>query len=277
MKTILKNYLSLTKKEWNGLVILMVLIVAVWISPYVYQYFHADNDVDTKGFSEAAARLQQVGQPADTLPATLFQFNPNHLPDDQWRKLGLSDRQISMIDHYQAKGGRFYNKTDLRKIYAITDVDYKRLEPYISLPEGSENKQLAAPVIVELNSADSAKLTRIRGVGAGYAVLIRRYRDRLGGFYKKEQLKEITGIDSLTYLDILPQVKVDASLIKKININQVSMNNLQVFPYLSYKQKNAIIEYRNQHGNYASLADLRNIPIIDEVILRKIDPYIAFQ
>ena len=84
------------------------------------------------------------------------------------------------------------------------------------------------------------------------------------------------GIDSLTYLDIFPQVKVNTSLIKKMNINKISMSSFQVFPYLSYKQKNAIIEYRNQHGNYTSLADLRNIPIIDEGILRKIEPYIAF-
>jgi DNA uptake protein ComE-like DNA-binding protein len=279
LKTILKNYLSVTKREWNGLVILMVLIVAVWLSPYIYQYFHTDNVVDTKGFTQAAARLQRAEQSSDTSTgqtAVLFRFNPNHLPDDQWRKLGLSDRQIGMIDHYQAKGGKFNYKTDLQKIYAITAGDYQRLEPYINLPGRGENAQPAPTLIIELNGADSAKLTRVSGIGPGYAVLIRRYRDRLGGFYKKEQLKEIVGIDSLTYLDIFPQVKVNTSLIKKMNINKISMSSFQVFPYLSYKQKNAIIEYRNQHGNYTSLADLRNIPIIDEGILRKIEPYIAF-
>lgn len=281
LKTIIKNYLSVTKKEWNGLVILIILIAVVLAAPYVYQLVYPNNTVNAKGFAAAAAWLQQLNpgnaDSSTTRHASLFGFNPNHLPAAQWRKLGLSERQIAMINNYQAKGGRFYYKTDLKKIYAITADDYQRLEPFINLPERGSGYQSAPPVVVELNSADSAKLTQISGVGPRYATLIMRYRDRLGGFYRKEQLKEIFGLDSLTCLAIIPQVKVNAALISKININKVSLNTLQVFPYLSYKQKNALIEYRNQHGDYASLADFRNIPIIDEVILRKIEPYIAFK
>ena len=277
MKSILENYLSVTKKQWNALVILMVLIVVVLAAPYIYQSVHINNTVNTKGFALAAARLraEQGGNDNAAAHVVLFSFNPNHLAPGQWRKLGLTDRQIAIIENYEAKGGRFYIKTDLKKIYGITAQDYQRLEPYINLPNGEAEKN-EAPVIVELNSADSAKLTRINGIGAGYAIRIMRYRDRLGGFYRKEQLKEIFGIDSLLYLDIAPQVKVNAAMIRKIEINKVTLNNLLVFPYLTYKQKNALIEYRNQHGAYTSLADLKNIPIIDEGILRKIEPYIEF-
>jgi DNA uptake protein ComE-like DNA-binding protein len=79
------------------------------------------------------------------------------------------------------------------------------------------------------------------------------------------------------YLDITPFIKADARKISKININHPDKDRLLVFPYLTYKQKNAIVEYRNQHGDYTQLSDLKNIPIIDDVILRKIEPYISFK
>ena len=43
------------------------------------------------------------------------------------------------------------------------------------------------------------------------------------------------------------------------------------------KHANVIIQYRNQHGNYAQYADLLNIEILNEDILRKIAPYLSFE
>lgn len=280
MKSVIKNYLSVTKKEWNGLVVLMALIVLVLAAPYAYQFIHKNRALNLKGFDAAAKQLKNAGITFnDTLQhtnVTLFSFNPNHLPVLQWQKLGLSTHQINIIKNYEAKGGRFYTKQDLQKIYSISAADYQRLEPYIDLPARSNN-ELKTFTVVELNTADEKTLTGINGIGSSLAKRVIRYRDRLGGFYRKEQLKEVWGLDSMMYQDIEKQVKADPARIKKIDINKATLNNLMVFPYLSYKQKNAIIEYRNQHGNYSGLSDLLNIPIIDDGILRKIEPYINFR
>ncbi len=117
----------------------------------------------------------------------------------------------------------------------------------------------------------------MRGVGPASAVIILRYRNRLGGFYRKEQLKEVYGIDSLRFEEIKSQVSVNPARIKKLPINSISFDQLRLFPYLSYKQVNAVIEYRNQHGNYNSMDDLKNIVLLDAGILRKIEPYISFK
>jgi hypothetical protein len=37
MKSRVKNYLSVTKKEWNGMVILLIVIALVLAAPYVYK------------------------------------------------------------------------------------------------------------------------------------------------------------------------------------------------------------------------------------------------
>jgi DNA uptake protein ComE-like DNA-binding protein len=280
MRNIIKSYLSVTKKEWNGLVVLIALIAAVLFAPTIYQALFPYKPLDMNGFDAAATKLKQVGASSGGglggSSSVLFIFNPNNLPADKWLKLGLGQHQVQVIKNYEAKGGRFYSKGDLKKIYSITPEDYKRLEPYIDLPEKSSFAAKSDDV-VEINTADSAKLTGIRGIGGGFAKSIIRYRDRLGGFYRKEQLKEVFGIDSLMYLEIAPYIKVDARKVSKINLNKATVNSLLVFPYLTYKQKNAIVEYHSQHGDYNMLADLKNIPIIDDGILLKIEPYISFK
>jgi len=289
MKAQIKKYLSITKKEWNGMIVLVVLIVIVLVAPYVYQFLDKDKIINIKDFDKAFAQFSKLeGQKNDQvdkplsddkiLHPVMFPFNPNNLNVQQWAQLGLSERQTAVIKHFEAKGGRFYSKEDLKKIYAITPDDYKRLEPYIQIPEPAfTSKKIKPGEIIELNGADSAKLTELRGIGPSFAVRIIRYRGRLGGFYNKEQLKEIFGIDSLVYGGIKDQVSVNPDKVKKININTVSFDQLRIFPYISYKQVNAIIQYRAQHGNYNGIADLRNIVLLDDGILRKIEPYLNFK
>jgi len=288
MKQGIKNYLAITKKEWNGLVVLVILIVLTALMPYVYQLLHKDNTINKKDFDEALSQLTKVGGDSSNHFKTnannthhqmaMFPFNPNTVSVEQWEQLGLTEKQAGVIKHYLAKGGRFYTKQDLKKIYTLSDGDFSRLEPYVDIPRAAGGpKEPLTVKMIEINSADSTKLSKIPGIWPALAKRIFRYKERLGGFIDKQQLKEIYGLDSSKFDELAPRVSVNAGLIKKISINSISLSQFQLFPYLSYKQKNAIIEYRNQHGNYTSIADFKNIAILDEVILRKIEPYLAFK
>jgi len=138
-------------------------------------------------------------------------------------------------------------------------------------------KKAADGVVIELNSADSAKLTELKGIGPSFARRIVNYRNRLGGFINKDQLKEVYGMDDNRYAEMQAQVSVDPSHIQKIQINQVDFDRLKHFPYLTFKQMNAIVQFREQHGDYTSISDMRNIAILNDEILRKIGPYIDFK
>jgi competence protein ComEA len=288
MKAPVKNYLSLTKKEWNGMVVLIILIALILAAPYAYQTIRKDNTINFNEFDKAAAMLTKAAgtDGEDNGPASytkplkgkLFAFNPNNLPEADWEKLGLSPHQVKVIKNYEARGGRFYSKEDVKKIYSITDADYQRLESYINLPANNNYTKKAAPgEIIEINSADSAKLTMVRGIGPSFARRIIRYRERIGGFYSKEQLKEVFGIDEAKYAEIKNGVTVNGNHVTKLNVNAATFDQLRRFPYLSFKQMNAIIEYHNQHGDYESIADMKNIAILDDGILRKIGPYLVFK
>src|SRR5580698_390114 len=156
MKARIKNYLTITKKDWNGMVVLVILIAGVLAAPYVYMMFRKDNTINFKDFDKAAAQLSKAEKdgkytPADTSAddkiarPVMFPFNPNNLTAEQWKQLGLSGHQATVIEHYRAKGGHFYNKEDLKKIYAITADDYNRLEPYIDIPVPAVTYKKAKP------------------------------------------------------------------------------------------------------------------------------------
>lgn len=274
------------------MVMLLIIIAMVLAAPYGYQLLHKDNTINFKDFEKDVAILNQATaikgsdysgnsesfSDEKMAHPVMFAFNPNNLPDDQWKQLGLSERQINILKHYEAKGGHFYKKDDVKKIYGITDDDYKRLEPYINIPGEQHFTEKAKPgTIIEINSADSARLTSIRGIGPAFAMRIIAYRERLGGFLYKEQLKEIYGIDTVKYAEIKNEVSVNPAHISKIDINAVDFEGLRKFPYLTNKQTNAVIQYRKQHGNYQSVNDMKNIAILDEGILRKIEPYLVFK
>ena len=213
MRSIIKNYFSVTKKEWNGLVVLIILIVMILAAPYVLQLFHKDTTINPNDLNKAVAIL------------------------DQAKKSPGNDHPNNITSY----------------------------------------KKVAQGVVIELNSADSAKLTGLKGIGATYARRIINYRNRLGGFINKEQLKEVFGMDDERYAGLVSQVSVDPLHIKKIPVNAVDFDGLKYFPYLTFKQMNAIIQFREQHGEYASLDDMRNIAILNDGILRKIEPYISFK
>ncbi|WP_169306906.1 ComEA family DNA-binding protein [Pedobacter polaris] len=306
MKNWLNNYFGFTKREYNGLLALMAILLLISVLPYVYgQYFVKPNFVSLE---EQAALKQLVlvnqqqpnyyhqvrseieGEDSEVKSTTsLFKFDPNKINAEGWQKLGLSVKQAQSILNYRNKGGKFYKAEDLQKMYTITPSKYEALLPYIEIdnagfankfekktyPEKAPyaKKELA---VIEINRADTLQLDEIKGVGAAFARRIVKYRDKLGGFYKKEQLMEVYGLDSIKFAEIKGQVKIDESNIKKININTAEFDDLKNHPYLKYKQINAIVQYRKQHGKFNSIDDLKKVVILTPQIIQNLAPYLKF-
>ncbi|MEO8794644.1 MAG: helix-hairpin-helix domain-containing protein [Daejeonella sp.] len=308
MKKLFKSYFSFSKKEFNGIIVLFFLIILVLAFPYLFEYFKVPEVYDSRSFREEVARFESSARKSDknfanrndesagstSAKAIYFEFDPNNLTEEKWLKLGLSSRQIKVIKNYEAKGGKFFKKEDLQKIYSITAAQYSKLEPYIAIEKNyfgrkefsqksnSERVEKRYPAkkefeVVELNSADSTSLETIKGIGPAFAIRILKYRNRLGGFYSVEQLKEVYGLDSSMFNNLKTQVKVNRNSIVKTNINTAVFEDLKQSPYLTYKQINAIINYRKQHGLYKSIEDFKKIAILNDGILRKIEPYIIFE
>jgi competence ComEA-like helix-hairpin-helix protein len=129
-----------------------------------------------------------------------------------------------------------------------------------------------------LNTADSASLERLPGIGPVLASRIIRYREKLGGFHQKEQLREVYGISDSLYSLLEPLVKEipGNAQTRKIDINRISLDTLRQHPYLRWDKAKAIIRYREANGPFRSEKELRNIWTLDSSTLARLLPYIQF-
>ncbi len=291
MKNIINAFNAYSRSERNGIFILMVLVILLQVMYYTVPYWTRSSNVDTVAFQKMIAQIatrksntynkQKESTSEDFTEISLFPFNPNQLPESDWLKLGLSRKQIAVIKKYEAKGGKFFKKEDVKKLYCISTTEYNTLAPYIRIPaKGFEPKETTRSVnkqivLVEINTADSALLVKIPGIGPTFAARILKFRNRLGGFYTLTQLQEVYGIDSTRFEALKDFIKIDADRISKIDINTATIEEFKSQPYIGYKFGNAIINYRKQHGNYASVEELTKIILINEVAFNKMKPYLV--
>jgi competence ComEA-like helix-hairpin-helix protein len=123
--------------------------------------------------------------------------------------------------------------------------------------------------------ADTSAFIALPGIGSKLAARIVNFREKLGGFHSVEQIKETYGLPDSTYEKAKNYLQSSTASIKKFNINSATKEELKVHPYIKWQLANAIVEYRNQHGAYKNLTDLKNIMLIDEATFDKILPYLT--
>lgn len=221
-----------------------------------------------------------------------FNFDPNTLETAGWMRLGFSERQAQVIDNYRSKGGRFYQKEDLRKLYVMSEADYLRIADYVVIAQEPKQIHTADRILtersaflhdqppaipsMELNSVDSFRLQLLPGIGPAFASRIVRYRDRLGGFYDVDQLLDVYGMDSARWEGLLEYVEVDRQKMQGLRINELDQETLGRHPLIGFKLASIIVRYREHHGAFADAEALKSLGVIDEEIWSKLLPYLQF-
>lgn len=244
----------------------------------VYRY-SSHYSAARRGFSER--------QHAETFP-----FDPNTADARQLSRLGLKDWQIRNLLKYREAGGEFRKPSDFARLYGLSKKDYERLLPYIQINEYYHEAHIAYkspheefhrdttlyPIklvpgqTVMLNNADTTALRHVPGIGSGYARRIVNYRQRLGGFCRVEQLREIDGFpeSALPYFDL-----GDVNL-RKLDINHLNLQQLKAHPYIGFYRAKAITDYRRLHGPLQSLQQLRLLKEFSAADIQRLEPYIQY-
>ena len=304
-----KDYFYLNRGEQRAMLVLFAAIILVYGMLIFSKLDSGGAKVDTVAFAkEVRAFERQIdssrsGQPVQSnggyrtnnnnyyavnkIAKTLtpFPFDPNTLSREGWLKMGLPEKLIRTILNYTSRGGHFYQKEDLQKIYGLTEAQYTTLEPFVSIPpkpktaygiEGYKSERYIKPPVqvVELNSVDSAGLDALRGIGPVFAKRILRFRDLLGGYATREQLLEVYGLDSTLYQMILPFVKVDPDQIKQMDINQCPLPALRKHPYIGYYLAKAIADYRVKHVMFRSVDEVSLLPGMTPEKFKQLRPYL---
>lgn len=131
------------------------------------------------------------------------------------------------------------------------------------------------PMVIEINTADSAALTRLPGIGPVFAGRILKYRGLLGGYYKPEQLLEVYGMDTTRFKLFRDYIRTDKASIQKIAVNQAEFRQLLRHPYLDYETVKDIFNYRQGSGPVLNADSLKKIIAYDPMF-EKIKAYIVY-
>ena len=131
--------------------------------------------------------------------------------------------------------------------------------------------------IIELNSADTFDLQRLRGIGPSFAKRIVKYRERLGGYREKSQLLEIFGMDIEKYNEIKDHLTVNPDSVRKINLNAVTFKELLAHPYFPFELTKNIMIFKKEHKEFRDIEELLLIKNINDSIYKKIKPYVRIE
>ncbi len=311
----IRRNFGFSQGEVNGFLVLIGAMVLLTAAPWLFKLATAPPpgthglSSDQQLLDSLVAQLE-ARQPVKTgrgplyqVPvATLQPFNPNDLSEAQWRELGLPKYMAQRILNYRKKVGDFTYKAQLGTIYDFPDSVFQQLYPYIQLPETkpdrySRNQGITANARTapspnwvnnprtrerfilapfNINTADTTALKQIRGIGSKLSARIVKYRDGLGGFHSMAQLQEVYGlppavVDSLQKYTFVPK----ANMINQVSLNTASAEQLKAHPYISSNVARAIVAYREQHGAYRQVEDIRQIKIVTAEMFQKLSPYLA--
>ena len=301
---LLRKWLTFSKGERVAIVTILaailILILACLFRPARKSLDEAslhnlDSLLTLRQAAIEAQQQQQTDKAQETTELHPFPFNPNTISEDEWKQLGLTDRQVRNIMNYKAKGGKFYSKNDLSKLYTISEEDFAQLESFIVLPEVSRGASKSStkkqeertgeestPVvkkaipIVDLNTVDSTTLVELPQIGGYMASRILEFRDKLGGFVETEQLRDVKGMDETRYATIQPYIKIGEAEMRKIDVNRADFKTLVHHPYLSYEQVKHIFNQREKRGMIKNWDQLKTLIQDDGEVNPLLEYYVKF-
>ena len=299
----------MSKKQWIGLTIVLLMVAAVELTVHFTNkwreaqtvpellMFQPEREQEFEAYLDslseaeyAARKAEYAKQYADQHPKPVIYlqpFDPNTADSTLLVSVGLQPWMAKNLIRYRKAGKVFRQPEELRNLYGMNDSLYSALEPYIQIDsafraesEGAkvDSLQFAFTVkkdtILNLNTADTAELQLLRGVGRYTAVQIVRYRQALGGYYSLDQLYEIKQLPAQRVDSLVTHLFVDESLITPIAVNRASVKQLQLHPYISYKKAEQLYELRRRKIRLRSMDELSGI--FTEQERQRLAPYMQF-
>jgi competence protein ComEA len=242
-----KELLTFTKGERQGILFLLVIIALLLLGNMLMPFFISQNPTD---FSEFAKDIEAFEK----------QFQKDSLQKNYPKKSFIQNEPYLRFEEKEEDEKPKTSKSGFeKKIYDYPKKEYTYRKLHI-----------------DLNTADTTELMKLRGIGSTFAKRIVKYRDMLGGYYSNEQLLEVYGFDSLKYEMVKDEVYASDSAIVKINLNKAALKELTKHVYIDWKLANAIIKHRFKKP-YENVDELREVYLVNDTLFRKLAPYFTVE
>lgn len=212
-----------------------------------------------------------------------------HTPEDFMNVPGMTgelyDRlapHIRIAEQFQLlRDSPRLSEARAREKKRIEEVKQERKEEYAAaMAEASayERDTIARPVKyaegtkVNLNTADTTQLKKIPGIASYRAKKIVQYRQALGGFTHLEQVMEACQMPD----EVLDWMELPSQPVKRIQINEASVQKMMRHPYITFYMARDINEYRKKNGAIADEQTLLQLPTFNADIMEKLRDYIEY-
>tara|TARA_Y100000589_G_scaffold328039_1_gene371267 strand:+ start:100162 stop:100914 length:753 start_codon:yes stop_codon:yes gene_type:complete len=237
----LKQFFSFSKIERYGFyAVLFLIFISIAVKAYLPEFYKSET---TLNYNEEIAQFEkQIKQ--------LEQTNNNQKT--------AQEKQVSSISKTQTEKRNFTNPK-------------KSIQNTTNYTKSTKNS-----IKININTADTTEWKKLYGIGKVLSKRIVAFREKLGGFYSVEQLKEVYGLKPETYEQIKPHLYFDENFtIKKLDINNLEAKKLAAHPYIDWDLANLIVAYRKQHNGFKTVYELNRTGLVNEKLYRKLVPYLT--
>ena len=219
----------------------------------------------------------------------LWPFDPNALGEDGFVALGFTPRQARTIINFREACGGFDSAEEFSRCYAVSEEMFGRLKNYICIAERRSDSTAVGAITaitavveqgvslpLELNGADSVSLDAVPGIGGITAAVIIRYRERLGGYCRKEQVLETGVVTERNWERMREQIYADSCAIQKIDINFAAPNAVAEHPYITPRMLRRILRNRQLKGGWSTIEDMTEDNTLTKEEAARLAPYLHF-
>ncbi len=236
-------------------------------------YINIGKEFATKPTKPAKQHFDSLyrSRPSRFSPRPFEKFRIDTVGVEYLRLIGFSTRQAEALIEYRNRGKGIFSMNELRDCYAVSEEMADSLSHFVIL---SERDPLAG--LIEINTADSATLRKVRGIGAKTVVAVMQYRKLLGGFVRKEQIAELKCVTKENFDKISAQIYCDSCKISKIDINFAPAYDFEHHPYMTRRAAKLITEIRESKGGWRSIEEMIEDEIFTKEQAEAIAPYLLF-
>jgi DNA uptake protein ComE-like DNA-binding protein len=274
-KTI-KKYFIFSREQRSGVVLLFGIIIVLQMI-----YFFVDFSSVSKTSPEKERWLSLQSQidsmkkeKVDYVPK-IYPFNPNFITDYKGYKLGMSVAEIDRLLAFRNENKYVNSAKEFQAVTKVSDSLLNAISPYFKFPDWVKNKRelndykkyentafakKEKMIVIDINQATKEDLVKVYGIGEAISLRILKFKESLGGFVTMEQMNDIWGLSPEVIENLNMHFKVSAPpIVKKIDINNASIQELSLFPYFKYPISKNIVTFRSMNGDLKNIEDLTKI------------------
>ena len=258
-----KSYFIFSKKEQRGIMVLGIILLGTMLLGILFP----------RKETSINSTAQQRGP--------LFYFDPNTMDSITAIRLGIPSRQVITLMRYRNKGGRFYRKEDLAKLYGLkkdlveklipyvviknidrnttyrkmVDYDYQKFGNRIGLVKEDGNKNLNEWSI-DINLADEKQWAAKTKLSPAIIQNIIRYKNYLGGFTNLNQIKKVYGFTEANYYLLKPHLQLGKMNKRKPNASNMSFESWKALGIFQDREIAQILRIRKEKGGHIGWKEL---------------------